>query len=104
LNKLAGTKISNGFLYATLIFDMLTFSENPSFYHESLELPDEAIFAGGPFDRSDMRLRRQVLRETIQHFKNNTVSETLLLLRKLELDCVGASFQIVRKLNDGILY
>jgi hypothetical protein len=36
---------------------MLTFSENPSFYHESLELPDEAIFAGGPFDRSDMRLR-----------------------------------------------
>jgi hypothetical protein len=38
------------------------------------------------------------------HFKNNTVSETLLLLRKLELDCVGASFQIVRILNDGILF
>jgi hypothetical protein len=50
---------------------MLTFSDNPSFYHESLELPDEAIFDGGPFDRSDMRLRRQVLRDTVQHFKNN---------------------------------
>jgi hypothetical protein len=50
---------------------MLTFSENPNFYQESLELPDEAIFAGGPFDRSDMRLRRQVLRETVQHFKKN---------------------------------
>jgi hypothetical protein len=37
------------------------------------------------------------------HFKNNTVSETMLLLRKLELDCVGASYQIVRILNDGIL-
>jgi hypothetical protein len=50
---------------------MLTFSENPNFYIESLELPDEAIFAGGPFDRPDMRMRRQVLRETVQHFKNN---------------------------------
>jgi len=37
------------------------------------------------------------------HFKNNTVAETMLLLRKLELDCVGASYQIVRMLNDGIL-
>jgi cellulose synthase/poly-beta-1,6-N-acetylglucosamine synthase-like glycosyltransferase len=94
LNKLAGTKISNGFLYATLIFDMLTFSENPSFYHESLELPDEAIFAGGPFDRSDMRLRRQVLRETVQHFKNNTVSETLLFCVSSNSTALGHRFRL----------
>lgn len=100
MNKLAGTKISNGFLYATLIFDMLTFSENPSFYHESLELPDEAIFAGGPFDRSDMRLRRQVLRETVQHFKNNNESIQAQALYNLKNWHTETAFGI-EKLNSN---
>lgn len=50
---------------------MMSFSSYSEYYLNSSELPEESIFAGGPFDWPYMRMRRQILRETIQHFKNN---------------------------------
>lgn len=38
------------------------------------------------------------------HFTNNTVAESLLLLRKLEFDCTAALFQTMSLLNDNVAY
>ena len=48
---------------------MISFQQSIEFYLNCLDLPDEAIYSDGPFDRPDMRIRRQVLKETVQYFK-----------------------------------